>query len=133
MADPRFSPNPRLICAANLRKSAVNHKTTDLKRLTRHLLLLLALQLVLAACSSTKSREEQGVIAKLWHNTNAHYNGYFNAREIMDESLVALDAEYQDNYNQRLEMFPFLAVDNPGSVAGELATISGTNSRKFGA
>ena len=75
---------------------------------------------MLVSCSSTKSREEQGVIAKAWHNTNAHFNGYFNAREIMDESLLVLDEQHVDNYNQRLEMFPFLAVDNPSVVAEEL-------------
>ncbi len=74
----------------------------------------------MASCASTKSREEQGVVAKLWHNTNSHYNGYFNAREIMDESLLVLNDQHTDNYTQRLEMFPFLAVDNTGSVAGEL-------------
>ena len=76
--------------------------------------------MLLSACASTKRREDQGIVAKAWHNTNAHFNGYFNAREIMDESLLTLDAQYADNYNQRLEMFPFLAVDDPGSVAGEL-------------
>ena len=60
------------------------------------------------------------MVAKLWHNTNAHYNGYFNAREIMDESLLLLNEQHLDNYNQRLEMFPFLAVDNPTLVAEEL-------------
>lgn len=83
-------------------------------------LVLLILQVIVASCAPTKSREEQGVIAKLWHNTNSHYNGYFNAREIMDESLLVLNEQHADNYNQRLEMFPFLAVDNTGSVAGEL-------------
>jgi len=81
---------------------------------------LLTLQLLLYGCSSTKSREEQGIVAKAWHNTNAHFNGYFNAREIIDESLLALDQQHTDNYNQRLEMFPFLAVDDPAAVVDEL-------------
>ncbi len=91
-----------------------------MKTLTQLLVLLLAFHLLVVSCSSTKSREEQGVVAKAWHNTNAHYNGYFNAREIMDASLVALNEVHVDNYNQRLEMFPFLAVDNPSLVAEEL-------------
>ncbi|MBB4080198.1 hypothetical protein GGR28_002828 [Lewinella aquimaris] len=91
-----------------------------MKKTTQLFLLLLALQLVLAGCSSTKSREDQGIVARAWHNMNAHFNGYFNAREIMDESLVVLDEQHTDNYNQRLEMFPFLAVDNPSVVAEEL-------------
>jgi tetratricopeptide (TPR) repeat protein len=91
-----------------------------LAQITRALFTLLVLQVLLAACAPTKSREDQGPLAKAWHNTNAHYNGYFNASEIIDESLVRLSEQYGDNYNQRLKMFPFLAVDNPGAVAGEL-------------
>lgn len=83
-------------------------------------MILLAFQLLIAACSPTKRREDQGIVAKAWHNTNAHYNGYFNAREIMDETLLSLSEQHEDNYNQRLDLFPFLAVDNPASVAGEL-------------
>lgn len=49
---------------------------------------------------------------------NSHYNGYFNARELMTESLLILDEQHVDNYTQRLDMFPFLAVDNP-SIVGE--------------
>ena len=84
------------------------------------MLVLLILQVIVASCAPTKSRDDQGVVAKLWHNTNAHYNGYFNAREIMEETLLALDEQHLDNYNQRLELFPFLAVDNSGGIAGEL-------------
>ncbi|WP_238749190.1 type IX secretion system periplasmic lipoprotein PorW/SprE [Neolewinella maritima] len=80
----------------------------------------MALQLVFISCKSTKSREEQGAIAKLWHNTNAHYNGYFNAREIMDETLLVLNEQHADNYNQRLEMFPFLAAESVAGVSEEL-------------
>ncbi|THH36357.1 type IX secretion system periplasmic lipoprotein PorW/SprE [Neolewinella litorea] len=89
-------------------------------RLTQLFLILLALQVLVSACSPTKRREDQGIVAKAWHNTNAHFNGYFNAREIMDETLLALNEQHEDNYNQRLEMFPFLAVDNPSTAAGEL-------------
>ena len=76
--------------------------------------------MLVVGCRSTKSREDQSALAKAWHNTNAHYNGYFNAREIIDESLLALNDQHTDNYNQRLELFPFLAVDNPAGVSGEL-------------
>ena len=71
-------------------------------------------------CSSTKSRDDQSAVAKLWHNMNSHYNGYFNAAEIMDESLLALEEQHVDNYTQRLDMFPFLAVDDVSGVAPEL-------------
>ena len=73
---------------------------------------------MVSSCASTKKRDDQGPLAKLWHNMNSHYNGYFNARELMTESLVTLDEQHVDNYTQRLEMFPFLEVDNP-SIVGE--------------
>lgn len=89
-------------------------------KLTRLLLLALVGLLLATSCSSTKRREDQSMIAKAWHNTNAHFNGYFNANEILEQSLVTLNEQHVDNYNQRLELFPFLAIDNPGAVAGEL-------------
>ena len=90
-----------------------------LTKLTKLTLLLLATQL-LTTCASSKSREDQGAIAKLWHNMNSHYNGYFNARELMDESLLSLEEQHTDNYTQRLDMFPFLEVDNPSIVKENL-------------
>ncbi|MEM1359191.1 MAG: hypothetical protein AAGF89_13370 [Bacteroidota bacterium] len=47
---------------------------------------------------------------------NSHYNGYFNAKELMQESLLLLDEQHVDNYTQRLEMFPFLEVENPSLI-----------------
>ena len=51
---------------------------------------------------------------------NSHYNGYFNADELMQESLLTLEEQHVDNYTQRLDMFPFLAVDNPSIVAEDM-------------
>ncbi len=90
-----------------------------MNKLTRFLLLLLVFQLLLA-CTTQKKREDQSAIGKLWHNTNAHFNGYFNAQEILEESLVLLDEQHIDNYNRQLDMFPFMAADNPSVVYSEL-------------
>lgn len=38
----------------------------------------------------------------------------------MTENLLLLDEQHVDNYTQRLEMFPFLAVDNPSLVKEDL-------------
>lgn len=51
---------------------------------------------------------------------NAHYNGYFNANEILEETVLLLDEQHEDNYNQRLDMFPFLESDNPAVTYEEL-------------
>lgn len=76
--------------------------------------------LVLAACTTQKKKGELSAIGKLYHNTTAKYNGYFNARELMDETLVNLDEQYQDNYNKILPVFTYTEADNPQAVAGDL-------------
>lgn len=89
-------------------------------KLTRFLFLLLAFQIAVSGCASTKKRDEQSALGKLWHNMNSHYNGYFNAREIMTETLLSIDEQHVDNYTQRLKMFPFLELQNTSSVAENL-------------
>lgn len=51
---------------------------------------------------------------------NSHYNGYFNAEELMTESLLVLEEQHVDNYTQRLDMFPFLEADNVSVVAEDM-------------
>lgn len=89
-------------------------------RFTRILLLLMAAQLLLTACAASKRKEDQGALAKLWHNMNSHYNGYFNARELMNESLLTLNDQHVDNYTQRLDMFPFLEATSVAVVEEDL-------------
>ncbi|WP_169435042.1 type IX secretion system periplasmic lipoprotein PorW/SprE [Neolewinella persica] len=89
-------------------------------KLTRFLLLLLAFQMAVSSCASTKRRDEQSALGKLWHNMNSHYNGYFNAKELMAETLMGIDDQHVDNYTQRLKMFPFLELQNTSAVATDL-------------
>ena len=86
-------------------------------RLTRFLFLAVLASFVLAGCAASKRKEDQGALAKLWHNMNSQYNGYFNANELMEESVLALQAQHADNYTQRLEMFPYLESNDVGAVA----------------
>lgn len=60
------------------------------------------------------------MMGKLWHNTTAHYNGYFNADELMTASFQTLEDQYQDNYNQLLPVYEYIATDNQQAVAGDL-------------
>lgn len=60
------------------------------------------------------------MIGKLWHNTTAHYNGYFNADELMTASFQTLEDQHQDNYNQMLPMYEYIATDNHQAVASDL-------------
>lgn len=90
-----------------------------LKKVTQLLLLFLAFQM-LFACTTRKKRGDQGLLKKAWHNMNAEYNGYFNANEIMEETVLLLAEQHEDNYNQRLDMFPFLEASNPSVAYEEL-------------
>ena len=60
------------------------------------------------------------MMGKLWHNTTAHYNGYFNADEIMTASFQSLEDQHQDNYNKLLPMYEYIATDNHQAVVSEL-------------
>ncbi len=91
-----------------------------MNKLFRILFILLAFQIAVSSCASTKKRDDQSAVGKLWHNMNSHYNGYFNAREIMTETLLGIDEQHVDNYTQRLDMFPFLALDNTSNVVEQL-------------
>jgi len=91
-----------------------------LNKLYRILFILLAFQIAISSCASTKKRDDQSALGKLWHNMNSHYNGYFNARELMTETLVGIDDRHVDNYTQRLDMFPFLELDNTSTVSEQL-------------
>lgn len=76
--------------------------------------------LVVTACTTQKKKGELSALGKLYHNTTAKYNGYFNANELMKETFVSLDNQHQDNYNKILPVFPYTEADNPQAVAGDL-------------
>ncbi|NNE27412.1 MAG: tetratricopeptide repeat protein [Saprospiraceae bacterium] len=73
-----------------------------------------------AGCSTTKSKDEVKGFKKFYHNTTSKFNGYFNAEEIMRESMVQLQDMHLDNYNDLLNVYDYVEVDNPQSVASEL-------------
>ncbi|GJM36617.1 MAG: hypothetical protein DHS20C18_56180 [Saprospiraceae bacterium] len=60
------------------------------------------------------------MLGKLYHNTTSKYNGYFNANELLEASTLQLEAQHQDNYNKILEMYKYVAADNPQVVASDL-------------
>lgn len=59
-------------------------------------------------------------LEKFHTNTNARYNGYFNAKELMKVSTAALEQQHKDNYNEVLPMYKYLEADNPQAVAPDL-------------
>lgn len=75
---------------------------------------------LLGACTTQKRKGDLSMMGKLWHNTTAHYNGYFNADELMTASFQSLEDQYQDNYNQMLPMYEYIATDNHQAVVSDL-------------
>ena len=76
--------------------------------------------LALSACVTTRQRGELKGIKKVYENTTARYNGYYNATVLLDESRASLEQGVTDNYNKILPVFKYLANDNPDAVASDL-------------
>ena len=74
----------------------------------------------LFACSTTKKKEDVKGIKKLYHNTTARFNGFFNAEELMDQSMVSLREMHVDNYNSILDVYDYVDVDNPQSIKADM-------------
>ena len=66
-------------------------------------LIILALGF-LTGCVTKKSRNDQSKIGQYYHNLTSRFNGWFNANELVNASIVKLEDQYQDNYN---EILPF--------------------------
>ena len=76
--------------------------------------------LMLASCVTQKSKSDQSALGRFWHNTNSHFNGWFNANELVEESIVQLEAQNTDNYIDLLELYKYRGAANPEAVAPSL-------------
>ncbi len=86
----------------------------------KKIFILTAVILLAAACVTTKSRSDVSPLKKFNHDLNSEFNGYFNANELYEASLLALDQEYSDNYNKLLPIYTYIASDNPEAVAPDM-------------
>ncbi len=89
-------------------------------RVNKITVLLLTVGILSAACTTQKRRGDLSSLGKLYHNTTAKFNGYFNANEIMIASIAELETQHQDNYNNLLEVYRYMKPDNPQAIASEL-------------
>ena len=104
------------------RKVLINNEIKlffSLKRIT-FILLSLATIFLLASCAVKKSKKEQGPISKLYHNTTAKFNGYFNADVLVTESIKTLETSHIENYTKILPVYKYVASTNPTAVAKDL-------------
>ena len=76
--------------------------------------ILVTVLLILSGCVTQKKKgEDVSGLKKFYHDTTAEFNGYFNSGVIMDETYVAMNDNYQDNYNKILPLWEYTEVSNP--------------------
>jgi len=75
---------------------------------------------LVSSCATQKSKSDQSGFSKFYHNTNAKFNGYFNANELLEESVAQLELQHHDNYNELLPVYEYRASTNPESVSSNL-------------
>lgn len=69
---------------------------------------------VIGGCSSGK--KDQSWAGKVWHNTNAHYNGYYYAKLKMTEVENSVLDSRKDDYDQLLPIYLLGNPDDPFSA-----------------
>ena len=83
----------------------------------------LLILLVAVFFSHSCSVEKKTWTSLAWHNTLAHYNGYFIAREKMKEFEATQLSGYKDNYNRVLDVFPFPPLGSAASANASMEEI----------
>ncbi len=81
-------------------------------RLFRPLLLILLAGMVLSSCKTRKNN----MVSRAYHNLTAHYNGYFNARERMNNGAKSLAEGQKDRYDRTLSIFRYSDEQSAKSV-----------------
>lgn len=104
--------------------SNVKSPKSKVQSLTSILLIALAATAIFG-CVTTKKKgkdEKVGWFKKGYHNLTSHYNYWFNADELMRASRQKLNSAHKDNYNQILEIYPYMAAD-PQAEKGNLDNV----------
>ncbi|MBC7884387.1 MAG: hypothetical protein H7X99_02870 [Saprospiraceae bacterium] len=94
-----------------------------MKKYFKFSLVLLVISVLFISCVTRKKKNETSKFGKFYHNTTAFYNGYWNAKEIMKESMKTLRLANVDDYNKLLEVEDFVSVDNPKMVKADMDKI----------
>jgi len=59
-------------------------------------------------------------VGQFYHNVTSKYNGWFNANELVEASIVTLETQHEDNYNEILPVYEYAAVDNADAIKADL-------------
>lgn len=72
-------------------------------RLNLYFICLLSVVMVLLSCSTKRD----GTTYRWYHNTTAHYNGYFNAEEILRKNNDKVKAAHKEDFDKILPIFVY--------------------------
>ena len=72
------------------------------------------------SCVTHKKKGEVSGFKKFYHNTTAHYNGYFNARELMYYANETIEASAVDNYGQILPVYRFGSLESTDAIKADM-------------
>ncbi len=87
-----------------------------MKLSSRYILILsIATFTLFDACKSTR----YGIVKKTFHNITAHYNGYFNAKQRIDNSELQSDKAFKDKYDELLPVFKLEREADPLAKTGK--------------
>lgn len=75
---------------------------------------------LVSGCVTQKSHNDQSKIGQYYHNLTSRFNGWFNANELVEASMLTLDKQYHDNYNEILPIYKYAAVENADAVKADL-------------
>ncbi len=80
------------------------------------LIILLSVVVIQFGCSTQKN----SFVNRTWHNVNAKYNGYWNARESYNDGVKRLDGLHSDNYEEILSIFRYGTEQDAASVRSNM-------------
>ncbi|MEE9437943.1 MAG: hypothetical protein V3V14_03015 [Saprospiraceae bacterium] len=90
-------------------------------RIIKSLLFIFIVSSLFIGCASKRKKgKETSKLGKFYHNTTALYNGYFNANELMKKSYLELQSAHQDNYNEILPLYDYIAVADAKIISSDL-------------
>ena len=84
---------------------------------------VILITIVAVSCVTKKKKSETSKFGKFYQNTTAYYNGYWNSKEILKESMKTLRLANVDDYNQILAVEDFVSLDNPKMVKADMDKI----------
>ena len=76
--------------------------------------------LFLSFCFVSCSTKEDGVAYRIYHNTLGHYNGYFNANELVKKSQTTLANGRKDDYDEVIPLYNYGTVSQKKELVSDL-------------